>query len=433
MTRRKPAQYDWEALRFDETILKKHFTSPRRGRVRFVVAHHMTIIGTGNGSALDACYRTWQNREASAHYGVDGNLVRQFVWDGNAAWSTGNSTGNHDGISIEHANSTAGPGWNVSATTWKNGARLAAHLHVAYKLGRPTSTGNGSGGTLRKHSSFTATACPGPFFASIWSQYVREAQRVYDEIVTGKPTPTPTPSPKPPTPKPDKHTEWYSASFLNLWGDDSAKGTASFDERLPVMVAAKTKGNPDVVTGCECRDGAQEKALRKEMKAAGYPIGYVEGGNFAFFRAGTEIAYAGSYTLPKSVQGKGRAEKLLRIRAKVNGHWLHVGVTHLDYRSGAAFDALRVKQARSVVWAMRRFGVRYRLPAQHRWLIVMDSNSHGWVRDKAMIPAGFAVAAKDGIDEAYVGRHAGRPVLESSSAKTASDHPVLHFTIGKKA
>src|SRR5690606_19133637 len=139
MTRRSPSQYNLRKLRVDETILKKHFTAPRRGKIKFVVVHHMTIIGTGDGRANDACYRVWQSRQASAHYGVDGKYIRQFVWDGNAAWSTANTTGNHNGISIEHANLTAGPSWKISETTWKTGAMLAAYIHLAYGLGRPTS------------------------------------------------------------------------------------------------------------------------------------------------------------------------------------------------------------------------------------------------------------------------------------------------------
>lgn len=186
MTRRTPAQYDWSALEFDETILSKHFASPRRLKIAFVVAHHSTILGTGTGAANSTMYNVWQNREASAHYGVDGNFVRQFVWDADAAWSTANTTGNHAGISIEHANSALAPSWTIAETTWKNGARLAAHLHKTYNLGRPVKDK-----TLRKHSSFFATACPGPFMNTIWAQYVAEAQRVYDEITGVKPTPAP--------------------------------------------------------------------------------------------------------------------------------------------------------------------------------------------------------------------------------------------------
>src|SRR5690606_20676108 len=165
-------------MKITQRLLTKHYTSPRRDKIRFVIVHHMTIIGNGKGAANDACYRVWQTRQASAHYGVDGAKVTQFVRDGDAAWAAGNSTGNHAGISIEHANSTAAPHWRISETTWRTGARLAALLHVRHGLGRPV-----SGKTLRKHSEFTATACPGPFMDSIWSDYVREAQREYDRLV----------------------------------------------------------------------------------------------------------------------------------------------------------------------------------------------------------------------------------------------------------
>lgn len=194
MTRRTTAEYDWNALEFDETILTKHFTAQASKDVRYIVVHHMTIVGKGDGAALSACYRTWQSREASAHYGVDGKLVRQFVWDKDYAWATGNTAGNRYGISIEHANSTAGPKWLVGDETWKTGARLAAYLHKHYKMGRPVKDK-----TLRKHGSFTATACPGPYLGgTIWDKYVAEAQRVYDAIVKGTdPAPTPTPDPTP--------------------------------------------------------------------------------------------------------------------------------------------------------------------------------------------------------------------------------------------
>ena len=185
MTRRSPAQYNWDSLEFDETILDRHFTSPRDQNIAFVIVHHMAMVGAGNGSALDACYNTWQTRQASAHYGCDGGFVRQFVWDSNAAWSTGNYAGNHGGISIEHANSLGDPGWQVSGLTWTTGAKLAAYLHKAYGLGRPTSNSFGSGGTLRAHRSFFATACPGPYLMGLWQAYLAEAQRVYDVITAG--------------------------------------------------------------------------------------------------------------------------------------------------------------------------------------------------------------------------------------------------------
>lgn len=194
MARRKPAQYDWSRLLFDETLLKKHFTAQSDGHKDFVVLHHSTIVGNGSGSALDAMYRVWQSRPASAHYGVDGELVRQYVWDKDYAWSTGSTAGNRDGISIEHMNSSGAPTWGVAYSTWKTGAKLVAALHVAKKWGRPRDS------TVRPHSSFVSTACPGPFIKSIRGQYLTESQHQYDVLLAGGKPPVVKPEPEPQEP-----------------------------------------------------------------------------------------------------------------------------------------------------------------------------------------------------------------------------------------
>lgn len=181
MTIRTPAQYGWGRLEFNERLLKKHFSPLTSRKIRGFTVHHMTIVGTGNGGALDACYSTWLNREASAHYGVDGTLVTQFVLDKDYAWATGSTKGNLDTISVEHANSTAGPKWLVDNATMVTGARLIANGHVRYKLGRPVDKK-----TLFQHDNWFATACPGPFLGGTqWAAYVKETQRVYDELVGG--------------------------------------------------------------------------------------------------------------------------------------------------------------------------------------------------------------------------------------------------------
>lgn len=220
MTRRTPTQYNWPTLEFDETILTKHITAPRRERIQFVVIHHMTVPGKDTATnALDACYNIWQTRVASAHYGVQGAQVRQYVWDSNAAWATANVHGNHAGISIEHTNLTLGPAWEVSNKTWKTGAKLAAHLHLVYRLGRPV-----KGKTVRRHLDFFPTGCPGPFLGDVvYDAYVKEAQRVYDEISKTKP-PVKTPV-KPPVGKPSvpfKVTTYNGAGYDSVRGEDNA-------------------------------------------------------------------------------------------------------------------------------------------------------------------------------------------------------------------
>jgi endonuclease/exonuclease/phosphatase (EEP) superfamily protein YafD len=205
-TRRKPNEYNWSNLEFDARPLPNlsKRSSARRDKIRFIVVHHMTIVGKGDGSANTACINTWKSREASAHYGVDGVNVAQFVWDNLAAWATATTSGNHGGISIEHANSKGKPSWEVSDDTWRTGAKLVAYLCLKYKLGRPK-----AGTNLRQHSNFFATSCAGPYLGSkIWKAYEKEAQRVYDLIVKGEEPTTPvTPKPvevEPVTPSTDR-------------------------------------------------------------------------------------------------------------------------------------------------------------------------------------------------------------------------------------
>lgn len=187
--RREPAEYNWRRLQFDETVLSEIPGYPRRSsprgnqQVQYVVVHHMAMIGKGDGKANDACVVAWRRRQASAHYGVDGVYVRQFVWDRDSAWAVGNLTANRRSISIEHANSTRGPTWMVSLRTWRRGARLAGTLCWVYGLGVPE-----AGVTIRRHRDACGgcTECPGPYLGKvIWLAYVRRARKVYQRLVAG--------------------------------------------------------------------------------------------------------------------------------------------------------------------------------------------------------------------------------------------------------
>lgn len=175
---RKPEDYNFDKLQFEVQWLTKHY-SPISGPTdkRFVVIHHMTIPGNGNGNALDRCYETWQNREASAHYGVDKKRVRQYVKDKDFAWATGSNYGNLYGISIEQSNSVLGPRWLIDPVTIDTTARLTASLHHNYKMGRPVSMK-----TVFPHGHFVGTECPGPYMRSdsVWNKFIALCQKYYD-------------------------------------------------------------------------------------------------------------------------------------------------------------------------------------------------------------------------------------------------------------
>jgi len=158
-------------------------SSTRQRKIAFTVSHHSTVIGNGNGLANSALRDIWRTREASAHYGVDGAQVAQLLSRSVAAWSTADFIGNHAGVSIEHANSSGPPSWRLSALTLLTGAQLVAEIHVAEGLGRPVRDR-----TMKRHSNFSATACPGPFFGHGWANYCYQAQQHYDRIINGTDT-----------------------------------------------------------------------------------------------------------------------------------------------------------------------------------------------------------------------------------------------------
>jgi hypothetical protein len=424
MTRRTPAQYDFTRGLYDELLLptsgsRRRSTFPRRGKVKHIDIHHMTVKDSTNGSANEACVSIWKTREASAHYGVDNHEIAQFVYDNREAWGNANSRANQEGIIVEHANARTGDasGWPISDATIASSVRLVASLHVIHKLGRPTSTGFGDGGTIRTHQSFYSTSCPGPYFRKIWKTYVAKVQAEYDRIAKKGPA-------KPSTVRHFEHRH------LNTWGDDGAAGTASLLHRIDDMVADLVSGvNPEVITLNEVQDD-DIASWEKRLIAEGYDVPLAAAGNLVAVPRGTEIRKAQTKYLPANIQGEGRREALGMVRAKINGHWEHIFVSHLDYRDGAKFDALRVKQADWITDQAKRWSVTFVLKNwRTHTTIGLDENSGSWVRDKAFLPAGFKAAVKSGIDAIY----GNRPTENARAIVTKSDHPIVAVTYTKAA
>jgi len=228
MKRRSPSQYDFLKGEVDEMLLSellkvRRETSPRRGKVKHIDIHHMTIHDSLVGRALAACVSTWAKRQASAHYGVDNAHCAQFVYDNREAWGNANTKANQEGIVVEHANASLAPGWSISRLTMETSAKLVAGLHIIHKLGRPTSVGFGEGGTIRTHRSFYATSCPGPYFEKYWKTYVKMVQDQYD-IYTKKTPSKPAPAPVTPKPSEVKSVAHIKAVHWNIADDDTVNG-----------------------------------------------------------------------------------------------------------------------------------------------------------------------------------------------------------------
>lgn len=220
---RQPHEYNWRELEFNETLLLPRNYNKRTGTIQFFAIHHMIILNRNknDNEANRACYDTWinQGREASANYGVDGDFVDQFVYDGNAAWANANYWANHNCLSIEHANATFDePGTNndyvIDDRTFFNGARLVANGHLKYNITPKRNV------TVRKHKEFYATGCPGPYMDRNWDRYFDLMMDIYNQIKAGRPMPK-VENPQRSTPQPAKLSSNQVALEVvrGMWGN----------------------------------------------------------------------------------------------------------------------------------------------------------------------------------------------------------------------
>ena len=201
---------DYYTLQPDKIkLLTRHFTRGRGGvKPNMIVRHHFAGIGD-----TDWLWRVWQDRPASAHYGVESgtDVVGQLVWDRDTAWHAANAGINRRSYGLEHGNITgrvAGndnhpDSWKIADETIKGGARLAAALCLHDGMGVPE-----WGKNVTDHTTHYATSCPlklarGGIYDKPWFE---EATWFYDQLdkklvhPDGTPistfTTTPTPSNK---------------------------------------------------------------------------------------------------------------------------------------------------------------------------------------------------------------------------------------------
>lgn len=385
MTHRKPAQYDWTKALFNDRRLSKHFTSPRRSRIKTVTLHHMTIVAPGDGSsstvALEGCYRTWQTRQASANYGVSGNQVWQYVSDNDAAWANASSS-NHETLSIEHANSTAGPGWKVSDKTMETGARLVATLHRLYGLGRPTRK------TVRMHRDYFATACPGPYMVDRLGDYIARAARFYDEAAT--PTPTP-PKPTPPKPKPEPVGKSWFGKVISKnigWMNDTGKAKAKSAKYRQSVVDDLVELKPFAIAVQELL-GIYRDDMDKRFAKAGYERSSGSDGRYVYYRKGTKVITAGVWDLRPRYKNDDRQAAYVLLDAPHGAVLVVSG--HLDHSD--ASGETQVRQSEDVVTKGEALLRARKLPI-HRAVYCLDTNSRSRVREN-MIALSYYDTVRD--------------------------------------
>lgn len=134
---------------------------------RAIVVHHMA----GN-LTLAQCQKTFQNRHSSATYAIDtkGN-IGQFVDEADRPWTTSGADPDNHAITIELANDQIGGQWHITDATIKAAVGLCADICERYNIKRLYY--NGKAGTLLRHCDYAPTACPGPYFKSITTDFCK--------------------------------------------------------------------------------------------------------------------------------------------------------------------------------------------------------------------------------------------------------------------
>lgn len=157
----------------------RHRDSGRgKHRIQKIFVHHMAGVLT-----VKQCGNVFDNRPASAHYGVSGTAIGQYVDEKDTAWHCGNFSWNQKSIGIELANDSGAKGnWHVSDTTINTAIKLIADICRRNGIPKLVYTGD-MNGNLCMHRWVCSTSCPGPYLAT---QFRRIEKGVND--ILGKET-----------------------------------------------------------------------------------------------------------------------------------------------------------------------------------------------------------------------------------------------------
>lgn len=161
--------------------------SPRTAPISKITIHHMAVV---NGSLEGVGARFADpNSYASANYGIDSDgRVGMYVPEDKRAWTSSNSENDNMAVTIEVANSAAGPDWPVSAKAYAKLIDLCVDICERNGIQALNYTGD-TKGNLTRHNMFTQTACPGPYLQARFPQIAEEVnKRLGKEPAAPEPT-----------------------------------------------------------------------------------------------------------------------------------------------------------------------------------------------------------------------------------------------------
>lgn len=138
------------------------FYNDRGGKaIKKITIHHTA----GCGDVKDVGH-TFQVREASTNYAVDGNgNVGMYVEEKNRSWASSSADNDYQAVTIEVVNDEYGGNWHVSDKALQKTIELCVDICKRNGIKKLNYTGN-SRGNLTRHNMFANTTCPGPYLQS---------------------------------------------------------------------------------------------------------------------------------------------------------------------------------------------------------------------------------------------------------------------------
>lgn len=243
-------------------------------KITKIFVHHMA----GN-LTVKQCGSVFDNRQASAHYGVNGFAIGQYVDEKDTAWHCGNFYWNQRSIGIELANDGgAGSNWHVSDKTINTAIKLIADICKRNGIKKLNYTGDMSG-NLCMHRWVASTTCPAAYLAS---QFKRIAKEVNKKLTAKAYVPKTAYKGKLPT-KTLKHGDrgeqvkrlkeflkWrFNFSYSNdVYGSGTEKAVKDFQRKYAKQYGLKVDG----VFGKASRQVAQKIVDKYEKKYGPDPL-----------------------------------------------------------------------------------------------------------------------------------------------------------------
>ena len=169
-----------------------------------ITIHHMA----GNVDADEQARRfSYVQRQASSNYCISGKKIVCCVPEEYRAWTSGSRWNDFQAITIEVANSTGKPTYEISKDSYDSLIRLCADICKRYNI-EPCFNGT-KNASFTFHYMFHATECPGPYIKANIQNIIKDIKAV---MQGGNPEPV--------KPEPEKPAASYlvkvTANCLNI-------------------------------------------------------------------------------------------------------------------------------------------------------------------------------------------------------------------------